>query len=292
MGNYVDYDAMKQYKKKARIFLILGIFALWVFNDSILEMLIPMSIIGVAAHFQWKYKDSYKDQILLPAIRNIFPDSNFEISYSNPSLTDTFYKFGMIYKDNDESLTNCLTIKNGDNTLIQFSCEESNSIGESTTISYVGTEVSYNYSTKIDGIVRVLSSKQGKLTKNEYTFIPKECELTPAKIEIGELNFDESFEVYASNEHLGFYVLNSVVVEKLKDFRKKYGEFGLAITSDNLYLSFPGKDRFIRIPSKDSEINESMFLHAQEEINILIQMLNDIGFAISKHAEKENILKV
>lgn len=291
MYNYVDYDSMKRYKRISRLLIVLGVIALIIFNNSIFEIFIGMSILGVAGYFQWKYEDQYKDQILLPVIRSIFPNSNFEISYSDPILTDSFYRVGMIYKDEKELLSNYLTIENGDNTLIHFTCEEYNTSGDSTTTTYLGTEISYNYSTNIEGVVRVISSRKSKLTKTERTFISEDCQLTPAKIDTGELDFDENFEVCASNEHLGFYVLNSVVIEKLKAFRDKYGEFGIAITCDNLYLSFPGKDRFIKIPRKTSEINESMFSHAQEEIQILIQMLNDIGYAISKHSDKEMIFK-
>ena len=77
MYNYVDYDSMKRYKRISRLLIVLGVIALIIFNNSIFEIFIGMSILGVAGYFQWKYEDQYKDQILLPVIRSIFPNSNF-----------------------------------------------------------------------------------------------------------------------------------------------------------------------------------------------------------------------
>lgn len=150
---------------------------------------------------------------------------------------------------------------------------------------FEGTQLRYNYATNIEGIVRILSS-----SKRNKTFLNKKCDLTPEQIHTGNLEFDEKYEVFASNQHIGFYVLNSTVMEKLDYFVEKYGEFGIAITPGDILMSFKGQDRFIHLPKKSSDINEHMFDNARKDLFEIVEMLNDIGNAISKHKERENII--
>ena len=263
-------------------------------GEGVFIFVLGMVFFVISALIEAKYKKIHAEYVLIPTLKRLFPDSSFELSVKDHSISKEFDRVGMLRKDSDESITNFLTIKENGHTLKEFSITESHtetdSDGDSHTVyTFHGTQLHYDYATGIDGIVRILSSHRGKVFKSESTFLPKNCKLTPDKIETGNAELDESFEIYASTQHLGFYVLNPVVIEKLKTFRARYGDFGIAVTHDDLFISFKGTDRFIKLPSKPEDINDSIYEKAKSEIYEIINMLNDMGYTLSKHVEKENI---
>nr|WP_292162887.1 DUF3137 domain-containing protein [Butyrivibrio sp.] len=227
--------------------------------------------------------------------RQVFPGAEFTYIEKHLDL-DRFHNLGLITRDKYEKVTNHL-VSNDEHELENFSllCEhtESDSDGDSRTVTtYSGTVVSYKTPTGIQGVVRVIASGQFKLLfiKKETIFVRGKSPIAPWKIETGSVAFDDNFEVYASDQHLGYYVLNAYVIEKLQAFRAKYDTFALTITSDYLYVSFNHIDKFISVPETISSIGENPFEDAKRDLNELIESLNDISFAISKSTQREKII--
>lgn len=304
MNNNANFEEMKKKMLIAKVLLGIGVafavlgylsYRLTGFGFGIIFTLVGFGLAFVGGKFNSDFQNDFADQVMIPTIQSIFPNSTFIVYLDDKRITEHFKKLGMIRRDKSERITNLLSIEKDGHLLNEFSCEEYHEVpnpkgGVNDIYTYKGTEFRYDYATNIDGVVRILSSHKKKLSNSEKTFLPKECTLTPEKIETGNIELDESFEIYASTQHIGFYVLNSTVIEKIKLFREKYGDFGLAITNDELFISFDGVDRFIKIPDKVSQINESAFINAKNQIYEIVDMLNDIGYAISKHVEKENII--
>ena len=304
MDNNVNFKEMKKKMMISKVLLGIGItfavlgylsYKLAGFGFGILFMLVGFGLAIIGGKFNNDFKNDFRDEVMIPTIQSLFPNSTFVVYMDDKRITEPFKKLGMIRRDTCERITNLLAIETGGHLLNEFSCEEYHEVpnpkgGVNTIYTYKGTEFRYDYATNIDGVVRILASHKRKLSNSEKTFLPKECTLTPEKIETGNIELDEGFEIFASSQHIGFFVLNSTVIEKIKLFREKYGDFGLAITNDELFIAFDGVDRFIKLPDKVSQINEGAFKNAKDQIYEIVDMLNDIGYAISKHVEKENII--
>ena len=81
------------------------------------------------------------------------------------------------------------------------------------------------------------------------------------------------------------------MVEKLKAIRGKYGSFALAVTSGRIYISFDQKDMFIKVPKGSSDFTENPFEETRKKLNEMIEVVNDIAFAISKSTEDNKYIK-
>lgn len=304
MENNVDFLNMKKKMLISKVLLVIGVvfavlgylsYKLAGFGLGIVFLLAGFGLAFVGGKFSSDFKNDFTDQVMIPTIQSLFPNSTFVVYMDDKRITEHFKKLGMIRRDSCERITNLLAVETGGHLLNEFSCEEYHEVPNpkgavNNIYTYKGTEFRYDYATNIDGVVRILSSHKNKLSNSEKTFLPKECNFTPEKIETGNIELDEGFEIFASSQHIGFFVLNSTVIEKIKLFREKYGDFGLAITNDELFIAFDGVDRFIKLPDKVSQINEGAFKNAKDQIYEIVDMLNDIGYAISKHVEKENII--
>lgn len=298
MQENIDIASMKTSKMISNIMLVFGVIigstGVVIRNNEspligYLIIIVGFGIAFVAGLINRKSDTLFKEQVLIPTIRNIFPNSNFWLSVTDTRVTEAYKEVGLLNQASGEDISNYLVIDTGEHRLDEFSVNAYNmtavkGVPKKMTV-FEGTQLRYDYGTKIDGIVRILSSSKGN--KN---FLTKQCALTPEQIYTGNLEFDEKFEVLASSQHIGFYVLNSTVIEKLNFFVEKYGEFGLAITPGEIMMSFKGQDRFIHLPKKSSDINEHMFDNARKDLFEIVEMLNDIGNAISKHKEKEDII--
>ncbi|WP_026651144.1 DUF3137 domain-containing protein [Butyrivibrio proteoclasticus] len=304
-GNSADIGGIKGKLALAKFLRIVGFVSPFIVIPFMLVyhtflLIIPVVAIGVLLLFiGLKIKNSAMDEygktIVEPMARQVFP--NAEFTYNEKYITlDSYFDLGLITRDDDEYVTNHL-VSNDEHELENFSllCEHTDTDSDgnsSTVVTFRGTVVKYKTPTNIQGVVRVIASKPLNLlvVKKETTFVRKNTPITPEKIETGSVTFDENFEVFASDQHTGFYVLNAYVIEKLQAFRAKYGTFALTITADTLYVSFNQKDKFIFVPSKISDIGDNPFLEARNNLNELIESLNDIAFAISKSTERERTI--
>jgi hypothetical protein len=261
----------------------------------ILGIAVSIFLLLWGLHIRNSAMNQYGQSFVLPMARQVFPGAEFTYIEKHLDL-DRFHNLGLITRDKYEKVTNHL-VSNDEHELENFSllCEhtESDSDGDSRTVTtYSGTVVSYKTPTGIQGVVRVIASGQFKILfiKKETTFVRGKSPIAPWKIETGSVAFDDNFEVYASDQHLGYYVLNAYVIEKLQAFRAKYGTFALTITSDYLYAAFDHIDKFISVPETISSIGENPFEDAKRDLNELIESLNDISFAISKSTQREKII--
>ena len=261
----------------------------------ILGLAIAFFLLLWGLHIRNSAMEQYGKAYVEPMARQMFPGAEFTYKEKHLDL-DRFHNLGLITRDKYEDVTNHL-VSNDEHELENFSllCEhnERDSDGDSRTVTtYSGTVVSYKTPTGIQGVVRVIASGQFKLLfiKKETTFVRGKSPLAPEKIETGSVAFDDNFEVYASDQHLGYYVLNAYVIEKLQAFRAKYGTFALTITSDHLYVAFDHKDKFIYVPDRISNIGENPFADAKRDLDELVQGLNDISFAISKSTQREKTI--
>ena len=269
----------------------------------------------LAAKTESEYKKLYKDAFVEPLIRQIFPNARFYLTDREEELDaddekakarihkrcedrlNSFLKMGLVNKDDNMRATNILTFYNNENKFEHFSLKcyhtSTDSDGHSqTVVTYEGTEIWFDYETGVPGTMRILcSTVKESVWRHEASFVKKECSLTPEKIETGDVDFDENFDVYATNQHLGFYVLNAYVVQKLKNLRHKYGAYIMMVTSNKVFISFRGMDKFIVFPEVEDYEESHTVNRIKNEVEDLIKVLNDIAHSISKHAHKENIVQ-
>ena len=268
-----------------------------------------MSMFGTGLHFLFiiaaiiiivygykqmdKAKQEYAEVYLMPLIKEVFPDATFVIRSDSeaPALKYTGYR---IFEDDHDRTISAYLKANDESDFemftLQTSHESSDSDGNDTTVvSFHGTVLGYKCDTGLNDIVRILCSNNKKIlfVKHEFTYASKKCNLTPVKIETGNIEFDENYEVFAGQMHDAYYLLNPYVMEKLQALREKYGRYCMAITEDSIKISFQKPDLIIELPSLTNDIDENPFANAKKQIEDLKTSLNDIAFALSKHTEQE-----
>ena len=223
-----------------------------------------------------KVKQSFGKEIVLPILREYLPKATF-YAFPDFDVTGEYCYYGLIEDFNSKEVSN-LIFSNDEYELVAFSCSTKNGKNSYIYTSLLGI----NLNTGIKGVVRILCSQE-LLLGTEATFVPKYCSETPEKIETGIMKLDKYYEIYASDKHTAFLVLNSVVIEKLQKLRNIHGEYALVITPDRIFLALNQKDRFITLPEDFTFVDDT---YNEEIVGALIDLLTvikDVGYAISRH---------
>lgn len=181
------------------------------------------------------------------AIERLIPNSScFPDNCINPQA---LYELGVLpYYDRADG--NFLININSDNNEYTFSNinlvlkmdEENPNLTEEI---FKGQIYVFNYKTEINGHIRILSSHRNDFFKFEYLDNLKERNFPELKIETENEDFNNNFEVYGTDEHFAFYLLNSKVIEELLKMKKKYF-YNICIFEDKIVLTTNTKKTFFK----------------------------------------------
>lgn len=272
---------------------VIGLPLLFYFHAKSMTIGTLLSLLGIyffikAKKLNEKFRQKTVDLIVLPMIQTYFPDAAFYADGDSYEILDPYYKYGLFNYAEDRQIRNLL-ITHDSNELetLELRCVIH---GKHSRTIFDGTLLSYWYDTGIRSTVKIVCSENNELTvfNHESAFIPKDCEETPLKIETGNIDFDKYFEVYSSDRHDAYYVLNPFVVEKLEQLRKQYGDYAIVLTPEKVYVSIDNTDLFVTTPDVIYD-EDNPFETTIRQINNLMDTVNDIATAISKSTEKEII---
>ena len=118
--------------------------------------------------------------------------------------------------------------------------------------------------------------------------MPGDSEIT--SIETGNVEFDNSFSVFADNSIDAHSILNPLVIEKLIECRKQFGEFALCFNNEKLYASFQYCNAFIPFPKEVKQLNEATEKAVVEGARKMLRAIDELCYALSP-GTKETFLQ-
>lgn len=248
------------------------------------------------------------EKIISPAVEKFFPGSKFYTDLKNRDersesleeytenrkeelmLLPKLRSYGICDRDSTEYISNVLSTYQNGIPVMLFSllCEHIESSGDNdtrTVVTYRGTQIIYKKKNKCEGITRIVTTSQTKLFKKEYSFLPASVPDLKEKIETGNIAFDTSHEVNTTNAIDAHTLLNPFVIEKLLNFRSDYGDYGITITPEAIYIAFEGTNRFINFPKNIEDFEEEGIRKMKNDVNRLFTAIEDLSYAISEHTK-------
>lgn len=248
------------------------------------------------------------EKIISPAVEKVFPGSKFYTDLKNRDersksleeytenrkeelmLLPKLRSYGVCDRDSTEYISNVLSTYHNGIPVMLFSllCEHTESSGDNdtrTVVTYRGTQIIYKKKNSCEGITRIVTTSQSKVFKKEYSFLPGSVPNLTEKIETGNIAFDTSHEVNTTNTIDAHTLLNPFVIEKLLNFRNDYGDYGITITPDAIYIAFEGTNRFINFPQNIEDFEEEGIRKMKMEVEKLFSTIEDLSYAISEHTK-------
>lgn len=241
---------------------------------------IPMICLGIyylGNEFIKKGRARFANEVITPILQNYLPRATFE-AYQSDSILGDFVTLDLVKTAAYPRVTNYF--KSNDKNEVEACSLFCKTGGKHKRIVYEGTQIVFKHDLKVDGVVRILCSNP-IIGSYESTFVPKQCDVTPTKIDTGIFKLDDNFEIYASDAHTGFYVLNSCVIEKLIEMREMFGEYALAITPRYVFISLKGLDRFIHVPDCTSDMTEEYLINTRKQFLDMYDAILTIKYTIS-----------
>lgn len=229
---------------------------------------------------KWKkYKrekeQEYDEKVVKKAVSEIIPGAEFIrkdcikpttlFQYGIVPYFDTYQENGMIrYKrDGKEySFSN-----------IHLSYKRKDKDGNITYEPiYKGQVYTAHYKTGLAGTVRIFATKTIAVIEKETDtgYISKQKQET--KIETENIQFNDNFDVYATDEQSAFFVLNPVVMEQLLEMKKNYEQVGVYINGDDMIVAL--KTNRILFPKRlyNSNQEELSLENSKQEAKKMLKM--------------------
>lgn len=278
------------------------------FYVSFPAMIIAILVMTFSGIRMAKWQRIAGEKIISPAVEKIFPGSKFYTDLKNRDersesleeytenrkeelmLLPKLRSYGICDRDATEYISNVLSTYHNGIPVMLFSllCEHTESSGDNdtrTVVTYRGTQIIYKKKNRCEGITRIVTTSQTKLFKKEYSFLPGNVPLLKEKIETGNIAFDTSHEVNTTNAIDAHTLLNPFVIEKLLNFRSDYGDYGITITPEAIYIAFEGTNRFINFPKNIEDFEEEGIRKMKNDVDRLFTAIEDLSYAISEHTK-------
>ena len=109
--------------------------------------------------------------------------------------------------------------------------EDDNTVYETI---YKGQVYTVAFKTELSGYVRIFSTKMIPIFKKEITAGYASKRQGEVKIETENVQFNDNFDVYASDEQSAFFALTPIVMEQLLEMKNTYGQMGIYISGEYL----------------------------------------------------------
>lgn len=268
---------------------VLVIGAIFVFI-ALRAMLDIYSLLVMAAivYFWKKYSkqrrnelaNSYIDNFLLPVLNEILPDTTIDYSKKidvkvmKRLVPDSQYYFG-----------NCHIVF-GDDYKTEFSnmqafTETEDSEGHTRqTIDFCGQVLMAKFDTKINGHIRVVPIKKGKVlglrnhgNYGKKTKIEKE-------IETESLEFNNSYAIYSTDDFYTRLILDPKIIELLNDWKEKM-RVCLYMNEQYISVSFESNAFLFALPQTKKQVDElslsTEYEKVREKLSGFYSLIDIIG---------------
>lgn len=224
--------------------------------------------------------NSYIDNFLLPVLNEILPDTTIDYSKKidvkvmKRLVPDSQYYFG-----------NCHIVF-GDDYKTEFSnmeafTETEDSEGHTRqTIDFCGQVLMAKFDTKINGHIRVVPIKKGKVlglrnhgNYGKKTKIEKE-------IETESLEFNNSYAIYSTDDFYTRLILDPKIIELLNDWKEKM-KVCLYMNEQYISVSFESNEFLFTLPQTKKQVDElslsAEYEKVREKLSGFYSLIDIIG---------------
>lgn len=198
---------------------------------------------------------SYIDNFLLPVLNEILPDTTIDYSKKidvkvmKRLVPDSQYYFG-----------NCHIVF-GDDYKTEFSnmqafTETEDSEGHTRqTIDFCGQVLMAKFDTKINGHIRVVPIKKGKVlgVRNHGNYGKKTK--IEKEIETESLEFNNSYAIYSTDDFYTRLILDPKIIELLNDWKEKM-KVCLYMNEQYISVSFESNEFLFTLPQTKKQVDE------------------------------------
>lgn len=278
--------------KKARVSGILCLIGAIFIKAEILPLvgLICLVIGIILSVIAWKeHKKSVKDiteTVVRPMLEKLFPGAVYD-PFCEEADTDIYSDLKVIRKDSTMYYTDFLSCTVDNHYFECIYLEASHSNDNNKVYTFRGNIYSCVGDRNIEGTVRIIPTRQGSIVKsNEYHTFAKCDKKSEVHIETGDEAFDSTFEVYASDMHIGHYVMNAHVKEKLVKLRETYGNYCVVVTGHDIYIAVKDQGRVLYNTVADLTIDDDTKIKTiQETIKSVAADMLELQQTMSLHKE-------
>ena len=224
---------------------------------------------------QSNYKNKVKEILAVDIFQNYFDDVTFqaEKGFDEEFIRNTeMIGLGNIYSSNDllEGTYKNIRFQQSD-LLIQR--RQSTGKSSVTITLFKGQYRIYEFNKNFTSYLQI-RDKENSWFKNAkpYQFFTQREETKHLKLE--SLEFNNMFDVYASDDHEAFYILTPHFMEKVIELNKRMDcQILIGFIDNKLHIaSYTSEDLYE--PSIWDQIDESYFAKVEEEIKMIIEIID------------------
>lgn len=119
---------------------------------------------------------------------------------------------------------------------------------------FKGQAYTMTFKTNINAFVRVMAVDRVN-SNGSYMKGYRPMQKYEKKVVLENRFFNESFDVFASDEEAAFYVLTPYVMEQLLMLRNSYGNFAMAVNGNTIMIAFQTRREFFKMPEQAAQID-------------------------------------
>lgn len=152
---------------------------------------------------------------------------------------------------------------------------------DSTITTFDGSIIKTRIGRGIEQGVRIITSDKEVTGEKIYNWPGQRDD--EQKVDVENIIFNETFEVYASNYQDAFVILSPYVTEKILELQKLYSKFSIVVKGDYLYIAIKQRNGLLTIPDMSTKeaIDEISIEREVERIKYLVEFTRDINSYIS-----------
>ena len=230
----------------------------------VLIAFVILKMFGRLHGYSRQKKEEYDDKVTLKAVSEIIPDAQF--SRNRCILPGTLREYGILPAYDDYVTDGMLHYRKNEKDYycsnIHLTKESTDSDGNTTdNTCYRGQAYTVNYRMNLPGSVRIFSTRKIKLIRKESRSGYPAKRPGETKIETENTQFNENFDVYATNEQSAFFVLTPLVMEQLLEMKRRYEQVGVYINGNQLVITLKTNRTLLAArwykPEKEADALES-----------------------------------
>jgi len=291
---------VSKYSKLMGLFSILSWIGFFISDISSYAAIVcsPLCAISIICTFvfygklsYWKKlgDDAYADLVMRPAIDKELPGARY--IYDCHIDSDSLFKINALKPGNRVSGTAHISYHGLPENNYEDSFEFSNMTvkhetgsGKNRHVStyFIGNVINMKLSRDIHGTVRIITSEKGLFGKESIgSFVKKKS--NESKIDVENIEFNESFEVYAANEIEGYLIVNPYVMERLFKLKEHCKKYSITIVGDTLCVCLYSNKYLFQTPNKikKEDLSYDSTLGESKVLKEIVQIGRDISTYIS-----------